>query len=201
MESGGATVSAPFAITDDIDGNPRFPNPGFPNNPGSPASAPDIGADEFAGIMLDLTPQYSFAPWETLINCPGFNHSITDATACPPPELVYFLFRRVKARDYAAATARVQLVTYPLVLEAGSLMIDFIIYCCPGFGNSGKYWRHPTAGPPDIQQIHRCFYPPQAIHLNDCWDLTYLPVGGGRYYPHYGSRLCLNRKRLSACGV
>lgn len=49
-ESGGTTVSTPLAITDDFDGQPRYPNVGYPDNTASPATAPDIGADEFAGL-------------------------------------------------------------------------------------------------------------------------------------------------------
>jgi hypothetical protein len=52
LESGGAILSA---VTTDIDGDPRYPNPGYPQNPLFPATAPDMGADEFAGIPLDLT--------------------------------------------------------------------------------------------------------------------------------------------------
>jgi hypothetical protein len=53
-ESGGTVVTTP-AITDDFDGNPRFPNAGYPNNPGQLATAPDVGADEFAGGPLPAT--------------------------------------------------------------------------------------------------------------------------------------------------
>jgi len=48
-ESGAMTITEPVAIITDFDNQPRFPNPGYPNNPNTPATAPDIGADEFAG--------------------------------------------------------------------------------------------------------------------------------------------------------
>ncbi len=48
-ESGGTVVSLP-AITTDIDGDPRYPNTGYPENVLSPATAPDAGADEFGGL-------------------------------------------------------------------------------------------------------------------------------------------------------
>ncbi|MEI7727736.1 MAG: hypothetical protein WCK09_21700, partial [Bacteroidota bacterium] len=35
-ESGGQAIASPFAITDDFDGTPRYPNPGYPNNMGFP---------------------------------------------------------------------------------------------------------------------------------------------------------------------
>ena len=44
IESGGITVATPIAITSDYDGDLRN------------ASTPDVGADEFAGVGLDLTP-------------------------------------------------------------------------------------------------------------------------------------------------
>ena len=47
-ESGGTVIVSP-AINIDFDGNPRFPNTGYPDNPSNPAIAPDVGADEFAG--------------------------------------------------------------------------------------------------------------------------------------------------------
>jgi hypothetical protein len=48
-ESGGLVVSSPFAVTDDFDSQPRYPNTGYPENPSQPATAPDAGADEFSG--------------------------------------------------------------------------------------------------------------------------------------------------------
>ncbi len=55
-ESGGSVVSTPVNITTDYDGTPRYPNTGYPNNAGYSATAPDIGANEFGGLLLDLTP-------------------------------------------------------------------------------------------------------------------------------------------------
>jgi hypothetical protein len=51
-ESGGSVTATP-AITADFDVEPRFPNPGYPNNPLYPATAPDCGADEFGGIPVN----------------------------------------------------------------------------------------------------------------------------------------------------
>ena len=55
-ESAGTIVNYPVVITTDIDNQPRYPNAGYPDNPAHPATAPDIGSDEFAGMPLDLTP-------------------------------------------------------------------------------------------------------------------------------------------------
>ena len=62
-ESGGSIISSPISITTDYDDQARYPNPGYPDNVLSPATAPDIGADEFAGLFLDVNPPtISFTP-------------------------------------------------------------------------------------------------------------------------------------------
>ena len=48
-ESGGTPVSTPVAVISDFDLDARYPNAGYPNNLSFPATAPDVGADEFAG--------------------------------------------------------------------------------------------------------------------------------------------------------
>ncbi len=52
-ESGGVVIFEP-PVSDDIDLEPRFPNPGYPvhSNPYYPVTAPDVGADEIGGIPL-----------------------------------------------------------------------------------------------------------------------------------------------------
>ncbi len=55
-ESAGQVISTPVSIANDFDNDARFPNSGYPNDPGFPATAPDLGADEFAGMPLDLIP-------------------------------------------------------------------------------------------------------------------------------------------------
>lgn len=52
-ESGGVVIPT---FTADILGTPRYPNAGYPDNVTKPATAPDLGAYEFAGITKDLTP-------------------------------------------------------------------------------------------------------------------------------------------------
>jgi len=54
-ESGGSTVSTPN-IVNDYDGDARYPNTGYPDRVDYPATAPDVGADEFAGKPQDKTP-------------------------------------------------------------------------------------------------------------------------------------------------
>jgi hypothetical protein len=86
VESAGAVVSIPVAITTDIDGDARFPNPGYPVNPGYPAMAPDMGADEFGGIPNDITPpSIVYTPFD-FTAYPGVRNlvaTITDANGVP----------------------------------------------------------------------------------------------------------------------
>jgi hypothetical protein len=53
LESGAIEIAG---ITTDFEGNNRYPVAGYPNNPSFPATAPDIGADEFAGQPADISP-------------------------------------------------------------------------------------------------------------------------------------------------
>ena len=55
-ESGGIVVTAPLSIATDFDNDSRYPNPGYPDNPVFHPTAPDIGADEFAGLYKDINP-------------------------------------------------------------------------------------------------------------------------------------------------
>jgi len=80
IESGGVTVAG---ITTDYDGINRFPNAGYPNNISSPATAPDIGADEFGGIGLDVSPpSITYTPLTNTSSLSNRNltSNITDAS-------------------------------------------------------------------------------------------------------------------------
>lgn len=69
LESGGASITSPFAITDDFDGDVR-------------GSIPDIGADEFTGIQLDLIPpSISYSP---LLNTNSTGARTLDAVITDP---------------------------------------------------------------------------------------------------------------------
>ncbi|NVO21152.1 MAG: hypothetical protein HXX13_15725 [Bacteroidetes bacterium] len=50
-ESGAVSVSLP-TINNDLDGDSRYPNAGYPDNIFHPATGPDVGADEFAGGVI-----------------------------------------------------------------------------------------------------------------------------------------------------
>ena len=77
-ESGGTVVTTP-AITTDYDDQPRFPNAGYPDNIYHPATAPDVGADEFAGgpltpsltFNVDMSTAQGFVPGSDLVYIAG----------------------------------------------------------------------------------------------------------------------------------
>lgn len=67
-ESGGSIISTPVNITADYDGNPRYPNIGYPYGTFMPG-APDIGADEFGGLSYDITPpSITYTPLNNTMN-------------------------------------------------------------------------------------------------------------------------------------
>ncbi len=87
-ESGGGVVSTPVNITTDFDNQARYPNPGYPNNanPAYAASAPDVGADEFGGIPLDITPPgIAYTPLNNtgLLTNRTLTATITDGSGVP----------------------------------------------------------------------------------------------------------------------
>lgn len=165
IESGGLTVSTPVNITTDFDGNPRYPNPGYPNNPLSPASAPDIGADEFGGLLLDLNPPtISVTP---LPNTPQTTArtliaTITDASGVPTSGIgLPVLYWRINTGPWNAATATsLGGGQYSFTFGAGVVLNDVVQYyivaqdivtptpnlaCSPSAGASGF-----TANPPAV---------------------------------------------------
>ncbi len=74
-EKGGTPVTTPVAITDDFDGNTRN------------ATTPDVGADEFNGLILDLTPPViSYTPLlnTTSTSARTLTASVSDAASGVP---------------------------------------------------------------------------------------------------------------------
>jgi trimeric autotransporter adhesin len=85
-ESAGTIISTPVAIVNDWDNDARYPNAGYPDNPSYPAVAPDMGADELAGIPDDkLAPAiiYTPLPNSTSTDERVLTATITDAHGVP----------------------------------------------------------------------------------------------------------------------
>lgn len=120
-ESGGTAVSTPIAITTDYDGDTRN------------VSTPDIGADEFAGLLLDITsPNVAFT---ALPNTAGFgartlSTTITDASGVPTAGAgLPVLYWKINSGSYTAVTATwVSGSTYTFTFGAGVLLGDIVSY-------------------------------------------------------------------------
>ncbi len=134
-ESSGATILSPISISTDAEGTPRFPNEGYPYNPdsGVPVNAPDIGASEFGGMVLDITaPDISFIP---LSNTSGTGDrvlatTITDATGVPTVGTgLPVLYWRINNGSYAPVSATwLEGNTYSFTFGAGVLLGDVVSY-------------------------------------------------------------------------
>ena len=117
-ESGGQPITG---ITDDFDGNTRN------------VSTPDVGADEFAGTGLDLTPPViTLAP---LLNTSStvnrtLNVTITDVSGVPTSGLgLPVLYWKINAGSYASATASfVSGNTYQFSFGTGVVLSDVVSY-------------------------------------------------------------------------
>jgi trimeric autotransporter adhesin len=85
-EAGGSPVTSPVDLNSDFDGEPRFPNNGYPVNGTYPPNAPDIGADELGGMPNDLTaPAIIYTPLGNINNgnARTLMAQITDGTGVP----------------------------------------------------------------------------------------------------------------------
>jgi trimeric autotransporter adhesin len=131
-ESLGSIVSTPN-ITEDYDGNARYPNAGYPVNGSYPPIAPDLGADEFGGIPLDATPpNIIFTP---LVNTsvPGvrtLTTSISDAAGVPTSGIgLPVLYWKINSGAYQPVTATyVSGSTYTFTFGAGTVLNDVVSY-------------------------------------------------------------------------
>ncbi len=94
LESGGIPIAG---IADDFDGDARN------------GSTPDVGADEFSGILLDLTPPViSYTPLgnTSLFTSRTLTATITDASGVPTSGAgLPVLYWKINAGAYTAATA------------------------------------------------------------------------------------------------
>lgn len=111
-ESGGLEVTAPLPVLTDADNDPRYPSAGYPDQPAHPAVAPDVGADEFAGIHLDVFPPA--ISYTSLLNTGYTGHryliaEITDGNPGIPTAgiglpVLYWRVRSLTTGDWQAAT-------------------------------------------------------------------------------------------------
>ncbi|MCX6304056.1 MAG: T9SS type A sorting domain-containing protein [Bacteroidetes bacterium] len=131
-ESGGATVTIPD-VAFDYDNNVRYPNLGYPNNPLSPASGPDIGADEFAGLSFDKIPPVIFLT--PLINTASSTArnlavTITDISGIPASGTgLPRLYWRINTGTWNSVTGTfVSGSVYNFSFGAGALLNDVVSY-------------------------------------------------------------------------
>ncbi|MEI7724257.1 MAG: T9SS type A sorting domain-containing protein [Bacteroidota bacterium] len=136
-ESGGTVVSSPVAVTTDFDGDPRYPNTGYPINASYPPHAPDMGADEVGGMPNDLTaPSIVYTPlgnnFNNIIlgNSRTLTATITDGTGVPVSGIgLPVLYWKINAGSYQAAQGTfVSGNTYSFTLGAGSTLGDIVSY-------------------------------------------------------------------------
>lgn len=118
IESGGAPVAG---ITDDFDGNTRN------------VTTPDIGADEFTGTGLDLSPPT--VTYTALANTASLGNrvlstSITDATGVPTAGIgLPVLYWKINAGAYTPVTATyVSGSQYDFTFGAGVVATDVVSY-------------------------------------------------------------------------
>jgi hypothetical protein len=131
-ESGGVAVTTPD-VAFDFDNNTRYPNPGYPNNPLSPALGSDIGADEFAGLSYDKSPPVIFlTPLANTSSSAARNlvATITDMSGIPTSGTgLPRLYWRINAGTWNNATGTyVSGSDYNFSFGAGAMLNDVISY-------------------------------------------------------------------------
>lgn len=120
-ESGGIAVTSPIVVNTDFDGDTRN------------ASKPDIGADEFAGILLDLTsPNISYTPLPntSFLTARTLTTTITDASGVPTTGIgLPVLYWKINSGSYSPATAVwVSGNTYTFTFGAGAVLGNIVSY-------------------------------------------------------------------------
>ena len=127
MESGGVTGTG---ITDDYDNQVR---PGPTGSVNGGATAPDLGADEFDGVPLDLTaPTITYTPLSGTCTTTGVTliASITDASGVPTSGIgLPVLYWKINAGAYTAATGTfVSGNNYSFTFGAGVVVGNTVSY-------------------------------------------------------------------------
>jgi trimeric autotransporter adhesin len=132
-EAGGSIIGAPVPVINDFDGNPRFPNAGYPVHASFTPNAPDIGADEFGGIANDITvPAIVYTPLsDTNISSPRtLVASITDGSGVPVSGIgLPVLYWRINADPYQAAQGiYISGNNYSFTFGQGTVSGDLVSY-------------------------------------------------------------------------
>jgi len=132
-ESGGSIINTPFPIITDMDGDPRYPNPGYPVNPSDPAGAPDIGADEVGGLSNDLvSPLIIYSPlMNTYLTTDRVLYAdFTDGTGVPDFGLGKpCLYWKINTGSYETAQGHYEGgQTFSFTFGAGAVLGDIVSY-------------------------------------------------------------------------
>jgi PKD repeat protein len=146
-ESGASVIAA---ITTDINGTPRFPATGYPDNVTKPATAPDLGAIEFGGLAKDLTPPaISFTDLSMTADLASrtFTATITDqggVNAMPyfSPRVYYKKFSHANTFvDNTNATDGWKYVETTSTTSPFSFTMDYsLLYSTPVVGDTLQYF-------------------------------------------------------------
>ena len=159
-ESGGANVAT---FTNDYDGDIRQGNAGYTGS----GSAPDIGADEFNGILMDLTPpSIAYTPFlnTNLFTARTLTTTISDASGVPTSGAgLPRLYWKINAGAYSSVAGTfVSGNTYTFTFGAGVVLNDVVSYYIvaqdgystpnvgsnPSTGAAGYTANPPAAGTP-----------------------------------------------------
>lgn len=132
---GGASIVTTPSITEDYEGTPRYPNPGYPDHPTYPASAPDVGADEFGGIRNDTTaPLFTYVPLKntSVTGNRTITVTITDAQSGVPVTLpglpvVYWKINDAVSWNSAVAVS-LGSGMYSFTFGSGAVLADVVYY-------------------------------------------------------------------------
>ncbi len=185
LESGGATVG----LLTDIDGQVR-PGPAGSVNGG--AIAPDLGADEFDGVILDIAPpviSYTPLPFICVTGARTLTAAITDLSGVPTsgPGLPV-LYWRINAGAYTAATgSHTGGNNYNFTFGAGAVLGDVVSYyivaqdnvatpnvgASPAAGAGGFTANPPAAATPPTT--------PNSYNISSPLSGTYTVGVGGNY--------------------
>ena len=138
LESGGVAISG---ITTDFDGDTRN------------ASTPDIGADEFAGILLDLNPPlivYTALSSTTLTGNRVLSANITDVSGVAGSTLSPRVYFNKNAGTYVSTQCTGSSPAYACTIDAGLLggvaATDVIRYFVVAQDTVGNVGSNPVSG-------------------------------------------------------